>query len=309
MPTIRPYTRTIIQERVVSSRTHTEVLFDEITTEKIREILISKAQQIVGRRSQELLDKDEESQRKTVQRFARSIVTPLHNLPHFLYNRIDFDSEPVGPQQSLFGTGYQHTFWTIITINTNEAMTPETLVEAINDKFEKEIMRLRSVVRHELAHRLDMERIHADPVKRILSRRFQRAVTEPHGRTDYYGKPTEILAHANHTIELMAQGHDQAWREVLANFILSDTSQNHKDTKKYISLVTKLTKETGVPFTKRLIFKRDLTRLANRMRIKSGELEGRNHLEKRSIIAAPTESDKFLVGDKPVTSVRLRNQG
>ena len=295
-----------ISERVVSSRTHTEVLFDEITTEKIRDILINKAQQIVGRRPQELLDKDEESQRKTVQRFARSLVTPLRNMPHFLYNRIDFESEPVGPQQSLFGTGYQHTFWTIITINTNEAMSPETLVEAINDKFEKEVMRLRSVIRHELAHRLDMERIHSDPVKRIQSRRFQRAVTSPPGSSDYYGKPTEILAHANHTLELMTQGHEQAWREVMANYILSDTSKNHRDTKEYIRLMSKLTKELNYPFTQRLMFRRTMLNLMKQMHIDVQGLEGKDPIEKRTILLRRGLSPER---QKELPSVRLLNRG
>ena len=306
MPTIRPYTRTILHERVVSSRTHTEVLFDEITTEKIRDILINKARQIIGLLPQELLSRDEEAQRKLVQRFARSLVTPLRNLPHFLYNKIDFESEPVGSHQSLFGTGYQHTFWTIISVIINEAMSPETLVEAINDKFEKEVMRLRSVVRHELAHRLDMERIHSDPVKRIQSRRFQRAVTPPPGSSDYYGKPTEILAHANHTIELMTQGHDQGWREVMANYILSDTSKNHRDTREYIRLMSKLTKELNYPFTQRIMFRRTMLKLMKQMHMDVQGLEGKDPLEKRTILLQRGISpDK----QKEIPSVRLLNRG
>jgi hypothetical protein len=157
-------------------------------------------------------------------------------------------------------------------------------VEAIKDKFDKEIIRLRSVLRHELAHRLHMEAIHRDPIKRVQSWRFQRAVTAAHDPYDYYGKPAEILAHANHTIELMAKGHDQGWREVVANYVLSDTSPGRVNTRQFIKLVSKLSREYDVPFTKRVMLRRELQQLAHQMHMKLPALTGSDIFQKRNIL-------------------------
>ncbi len=280
---IPPYTR--VDERILSSRIPTEMIFDDETVDKIQQILVSKARQIIGIPPRNLLRLPQRDQEKVVQRFVRSLVVPLHNIPHFLYNKIDFEVQPVGNHQSLFGTGYQHTYWTIITVIVNETISPETVVEAMQDNFEKELSRLRSVIRHEFAHKLDMERIHLNPLHRIQSRRFQKAVTAAPGHSEYYGKPTEIIAHANHTVELMAQGHDKGWKEVLANFVLTDTSPGRKNTKKYIKTVVKLTKEYNIPFTKRFLLRRELTTLSNKMHMRLGDLVGKDEIQQRNTLS------------------------
>jgi hypothetical protein len=70
----------------------------------------------------------------------------------------------------------------------------------------------------------------------------------------------------------MSQGHETGWREVLANFVLSDTSPGHKNTRQYIKTVVKLMKDYGVPFTQRLTRKRELLKLTQQMRLRIPEL-------------------------------------
>ena len=272
------------ERRIISSRVHTEMLFDEATTDQIRIILTRNSRQIFGKVPSALLAFPLAQQERLVQRFAKSIVKPLSALPHFLYNRIGFEVQSIGSHQSLFGNGYQHTFWTIIIVIVNDKVSPEVLVDAMNDNFEKEIIRLRSVVRHEFTHRLDMERIHPNPVKRIQSRRFAKAVLPSGDLNDYYEKPVEIIAHANHTVELLMKGHEKGWREVLANYVLTDNSPGHVNTRKYIMSVSKLMKEYKIPFTQRILVRRVLGDLANKMRMRINDISDKEIIDQRNEI-------------------------
>jgi len=264
----------ILTERVISSRLHTEMLFDEVTTEQVAEILQQETRKLLGKNVQSLLEKPVPEQDRLVRHFAQNLVPKLKQVPHFLYNRINFDTQPVGDQFALFGTGYQHTFFTIVTILINTALDPKIWVEAYETDFGKEIMRLRSVVRHELAHRLHMEKIHPDPVKRWEGRKFKNAATAPPLSHHYYGMPTELIAHANHTIELIRLGHERAWKETLANYALTDPSPGFSNTKKFVRLVAKLSKEYGLPLAQRMRFRRELLKLARKMRVSAETFGG-----------------------------------
>lgn len=270
-----PVTRSprLLVEAVISSRIPTDMMLDSDTNEKVLEILKTTSRRIIGD-PDKFLTMSPENQQVLLQRFVKNIVEPLNRVPHFLHNKVGFELGDVGNHQSLFGNGYQHIYWTIIGIVVNTSVAPEVLATAMKSDFDKEFIRLRSVLRHELAHRLDMERIHANPTKRIMSRRFGKAIFAPPNHNPYYGMPTEILAHANHAVDLMAQGHDQAWREVLANFVLMDNSPGHKSTRLLIRTMAKLLKDYDVPFTRRYTMRRELSALATKMRLRIPELAG-----------------------------------
>lgn len=271
-PNIRPVTR-LHEWGIISSQLHTDLLFDTITNELVLDILNKKAKQFIGN-PDTFLTLKEKDQDKRIKQYTRSLMKPLGQIPHFLHNKIHFETGLETKHSSLFGTGYHHTFFEYIAVIINEDIDPQILVDAIKDNFSKELLRLRAVIRHEFAHRLEMQKIHQDPVKRYHSSKRLKAVTAPQGHSEYYGKPTEIRAHANHAVELLAQGHIRGWREVLVDYIYNDTSTGHRDTRQLVKYISKLLKDYKIPFTKRIMFRRDLLNITHKMRMKIPELEG-----------------------------------
>jgi hypothetical protein len=251
-----------ISERVISSKLHTESIFDTVTVESIQRILMDGTKRYVS--DPKTFSKVTQ---KHVKQFVEHISEQLNKLPNFLHMHIHFDPQPVVTKKApLFGEGAHSTFNEIMTISVNYAMKVKDWKDAWNGKFDLEIKRLRSVVRHELAHRLDLQKAHRDPVKRMGSRRFKKLMIPHKNSHSYYGMPTEILAHANHTVELINLGHDRGWRETVAQYALTDSSRNFKNTKRYAKTVAKLMVEYDVPWMKRIAFKRELMKLARQMR-------------------------------------------
>lgn len=254
---------TEISESVISSKLHTEAIFTVPTVESIERILIDGTKRFIPDPKTGF----SKASNSTVKNFSEYIAEQLNKIPNFLHSKISFESQPNSNKKaSLFGEGYHSTFTGIMVISVNSSMSPTTWKDAWANKFDLEIKRLRSVVRHELAHRLHLEKAQVDPVKRMKSRQYKKLMTPYRKAHSYYGMPTEILAHANHTVELMNLGHDRAWRETLAQFALTDDSSNFKNTRRFVSLVISLMKEYNVPWLKRLAFKKELIKLAKQMR-------------------------------------------
>jgi hypothetical protein len=187
----------------------------------------------------------------------------------------------------------------IMTVNVNSYLDPKVWHDAFRNKFDLEIKRLRSVIRHEMAHRLDLHKAKQDPIKRMSSRKYRKLMT-PHKNSDtYYGMPTEIVAHANHTIELMALDHDRGWKETIALYALSDQTRNFKNTKRFISTVAKLMVEYDIPWTKRRELKRELLKLARQMKASVKDL-GLEEVDKAldialdSVTPGTSKSVRFL---------------
>lgn len=265
-----------IVEAVISSKLHVEAIFDEVTTQSVQNLLMEGTKKFVGdtKTFKGVSNKDSK-------KYAEYICDRLNRLPNFLHNNIHFEPTPHSYKSRgpLFGEGSHSTFMDIMTMNVNDSMSPQTWQDAFRNKFDLEIKRLRSVIRHEMAHRIDLQRAHKDPVKRMSSRKFRKLMIPHKNTSSYYGMPTEILAHANHTVELMVLGHDRGWKETIALFALSDHTRNFKNTRRFISTVGKLMVEYDVPWRTRLELKRELLKLAKQMRASVIDM-GINDLDK-----------------------------
>jgi hypothetical protein len=285
----------LICERVVSSRMFTQVIFDNATQDYIKDTLKKETERILGKKPDfgKVSNKD-------ISNFVKVVSNKLKEHPHFVHNNIHFDVQPTskGDKSSLFGEGYHHVYMNLLVVYVNLNMSPEVWKDAYNNNFDKEIVRLRSVIRHELAHRMHLEKISPNPEKRMRKRAFQKAVTPRRGSHHYYGIPTEIVAHANHTIELIAAGHERGWRETLASFVLSDDSRHLKNTKRLVRLIAKLMAEYEVPWIKRLKVKRELMNLARKMKVSMQDI-GIEEIDKaqEKMIGIEAETD--------ISSVRL----
>ena len=239
-----------IMEYFVSSKVHVESIFDTTTVNAIKNTLM-----------------DGSKRTTTVKEFGEFIARELSKLPHFLHNEIDFSTAASGPKSSLFEEAETDRKTLKITVFVNTKFPYDAWKEAQGDGFKEELKQLRGTVRHELSHRMDFQRATRGPIKFLNNYRSKRLLLQRKGSPEYYGMPTEIMAHANQTVELINAGHEAAWKKTLALFAVSDTSRRHLNTKKYISATVKLMREYDVPWILRLKFKRELKKLARSMRI------------------------------------------
>lgn len=263
-------------EAVISSKLHLEAIFSGSTTETVQRILMDGTKKYV---------KDTKTfkgvSNATSKQFAEYVADMLNRVPNFLHNHISFEAQPHSFKKkgSLFGEGSHSTFMEIMTIHVNSMMAPQVWRDAWNSKFDLEIKRLRSVIRHEMAHRVHLQKAHQDPVKRMSSRKYRKLMIPHKNSHSYFGMPTEILAHANHTVELMYLGHERGWKETIAQYALTDNTRNFKNTRRLIWTIGKLMVEYDIPWKTRLKLKRELLVMARQMRVSVKDL-GYDELDK-----------------------------
>lgn len=245
---------------VISSKFHTEIIFDDSTVDSIKRVFIDGTKRYVNDPSKEF-----KVSSKQIKQFIEYISEQLNKLPSFLHNKIHFEPEPI-KDRYIFGEGSHNTFNDIMIISVNSNISIKTWKNAWNNNFRSEIQRLRSVIRHELAHRVHLQRANKDPIKRLKGRKFRKLMTPHKNSHRYYGMPTEILAHANHTVELITFGDEHGWKEVIARYALTDSSRNFKNTKRLVSTIAKLMAEYNVPWMERMKLKRELIKIAKVMR-------------------------------------------
>jgi len=265
-----------LSEAVVSSRLHIEAIFDVLTTEATQRILMDGTKKYV-KDTKTFKDVSNTSSRQ----FAEHICDLLNRIPNFLHNQISFDPQPHTNKKNgpLFGEGAHSTFLDVMTVNVNTVMSPEVWKDAWSGKFDLEIKRLRSVIRHEMAHRLHLQKVHKDPIKRMGSRKFKKIMVPHKNSHSYFGMPTEIIAHANHTVELMWLGHERGWKETIAQYALTDDTRNFRNTKRLIWTIGKLMVEYNIPWKTRFKVKKELINMARQMRVSVKDL-GSNELDK-----------------------------
>jgi hypothetical protein len=246
-----------IDERIISSRRYTDNIFQADTVCDTLLVLRNTATKLFGVKGKMGALVSKKDKELLVMKFAIAVEKPLREIPGYNHNRITFKAEPVGTHQGLFGSGWMDTYTNNITVQINTLAPFDALVDAVKDNFLAETLKLRSVIRHELAHRMHMEHIKIDPEKRTKSWKYKRAMTAAPGADEYYGMPTEIIAHANHTIDLLQHGQDELAIRILTNIVFADYYP-YRTTRQFIKYITKLSKDYKFNFFTRRRFRKAL---------------------------------------------------